>query len=132
VNTIHVVGAAIIHDDRCLVAQRGTQQSLAGKWEFPGGKIEPGELPHEALRREIEEELGVVIAVGPELGMGDVVLGNHRIVLDVYAATVVDGQIEPREHSRVVWATADELSAFDWAPADVPIVAHVASWLRSR
>lgn len=129
-DTIHVVGAAIRRDDRCLVAQRGPQQSLAGKWEFPGGKIEPGELPEAALKREIEEELGLAIAVGHALGNAEVIAGGRRVVLEVYAATVVAGTIELREHAQAAWARADELDAFDWAEADVPIVPSVAAWLR--
>jgi 8-oxo-dGTP diphosphatase len=130
VKTIQVVGAAIAQDGRCLVAQRGPSQNLAGKWEFPGGKIEAGESPQAALRREIFEELGLTIAVGHSLGQGEVVSTGRRIVLEVYTAALEAGSVELREHAQVVWATATELSNFDWAEADVPIVASVARWLR--
>lgn len=128
-DVIRVVGAAIVQGDRCLVAQRGPSQSLAGKWEFPGGKIEAAESPQAALRREIFEELGVVIAVGHALGTGQVVSNGRRVVLEVFAASIESGAIELREHSQVIWAAASELVGFDWAEADVPIVEPVAQWM---
>jgi 8-oxo-dGTP diphosphatase len=131
-DTIHVVGAAICRDGLCLVAQRGPKQSLAGKWEFPGGKIEPGESPQVALVREIEEELGLAIHVGHALGSGEVAVNGRKVVLDVYAATVLAGELELLEHAQVVWARPEELAGFDWAEADVPSVDPVAAWLRGR
>ncbi len=127
---IHVVGAAIVAEGRCLIAQRGPQQKLAGKWEFPGGKIEPGESSPVALAREIQEELGFTIAVGALLGTADVVTELGRIVLQVYAATIVDGSLRVAEHAQVEWVAADALAGFDWAEADVPLIAPVADWLK--
>jgi 8-oxo-dGTP diphosphatase len=129
--TIHVVGAAIVQAGRCLVAQRGPNQNLAGKWEFPGGKVEPGESPDVALAREIQEELGLEILVGQKLGRGVVTSSASQVVLDVYRAAVLAGEIDLREHAQTRWVSAAELDGFDWAEADVPIVAPVASWLRS-
>jgi 8-oxo-dGTP diphosphatase len=128
--TIHVVGAAIAHGRKCLVAQRGPSMSLAGKWEFPGGKVEADESPPAALAREIFEELGVVVSVGELLGTGTANVGTRVVELDVYEATMVKGTIVLREHSEVRWASADELLGFDWAEADVPSVPKVAEWLR--
>lgn len=68
---LHVVGAAIIEHGRCLVAQRRPEMALAGLWEFPGGKVELSELPQSALEREIREELGLAIDVGPWIGRGE-------------------------------------------------------------
>ena len=104
--------------------------SLAGKWEFPGGKVEVGESPAAALAREIQEELGVVILVGELLGTGTANAGTKIIRLDVYGARMVSGSVVLREHSEVRWATPDELLDFDWAEADVPSVPQVAEWLR--
>lgn len=104
--------------------------SLAGKWEFPGGKVEADESAPDALAREIFEELGVVIVVGALLGTGTANVGTKVVRLDVYAATLVSGSIVLREHSEVRWATADELNDFDWSEADVPSLPKVTEWLR--
>ncbi len=128
--TVHVVAAAIIQGGRCLVAQRGEGMSLAGKWEFPGGKVEPGESASAALAREILEELGLEVLVGTKLATGTEVTSTRTIVLDVYAATIVGGSLAVREHAQVVWAESEELDSFDWAQADVPCVEPVRSWMR--
>jgi 8-oxo-dGTP diphosphatase len=128
--TTHVVGAAIARGKKCLVARRGPSMSLAGKWEFPGGKVEVGEAAPAALAREIHEELGVVILVGELLGTGAANVGTRVVRLDVYGAAIVSGTIVLREHAEVRWADADELLHFDWAEADVPSVPKVAEWLR--
>jgi 8-oxo-dGTP diphosphatase len=104
--------------------------SLAGKWEFAGGKVEPGEPPAAALVREIAEELGLQIEVAQLLGSGSAAVGHHLINLDVYAATITDGTLSLREHAQVAWASADDLPHFDWAEADIPCLPHVQEWLR--
>ena len=105
--------------------------SLTGKWEFPGGKVEPGEPPAAALAREIAEELGLEIEVAQLLASGTATVGPRLIALDIYAATMISGTIALREHAEVTWATADELAHFDWAEADIPCVPHVQNWLRA-
>ena len=129
---LYVVGAAITQDNRCLIAQRGPQMTLAGKWEFPGGKVEPNESAPTALVREIAEELDLQITVTDLLATGTATIGPRVITLDVYAATITAGIVALREHSQIAWATADELPNFDWAEADVPCLASVAAWLRGR
>jgi 8-oxo-dGTP diphosphatase len=130
VTTIHVVGAALFRDQRCLVAQRSASMLLPGKWEFPGGKVEPGEAPEAALAREIHEELGLHVQVGPFLARGTASAKDQRpIALDVYAAHIVTGTLVLREHAQVQWASADELSGFDWAEADIPIFPAVRAHL---
>src|SRR5687768_3267985 len=90
VTTIHVVGAAIIRDHRCLITQRSPTMPLPLKWEFPGGKVEPNEAPEAALAREIHEELGLTIQVGPFLARGTAPASNNRLIsLDVYAAHIL-------------------------------------------
>lgn len=126
---VHVVGAAIARERKCLVAQRGPAMSLPGKWEFPGGKVEPGEAPEVALKREIAEELGLEIVVAQRLGTGTARAGGRLITLDVYGASVASGVLTLREHARAAWAGADELMRFDWADADIPCVAPVQEWL---
>ena len=131
--TVHVVGAAIVADGQCLVARRGPSMPLAGKWEFPGGKVEPGESIADALVREIAEELAITVAVGPWLGRGTAeIVKAHRIVrvvLDVHEAYWRAGSLTPAEHDRISWCTPETLPALDWAEADIPIVPRVAARL---
>ena len=125
---LQVVGAAIIDDASCLAVRRSAAMSTPDQWEFPGGKVEPGESPATALRREIQEELGLEIEVGELLGSGSAVQGDRRILLDVYLATRTAGTLELREHSQHRWLTAATLGEVDWAAADLPIL----SGLRAR
>jgi 8-oxo-dGTP diphosphatase len=104
--------------------------SLAGKWEFPGGKVEYGEPPAVALAREIAEELGLEIEVAQLLGSSAATVGHHVINLDVYSATIVSGTVALREHAQIRWASADDLPHFDWAEADIPCLPQVQDWLR--
>jgi 8-oxo-dGTP diphosphatase len=125
-----IVGAAIIAGGRVLAAERAEPPEMAGKWEFPGGKVEPGEDELAALVRECEEELGVAIEVGGRVGE-DIVLGHGRAILRVYAARLVNGaQPRPIEHAELRWLAVDELDSVAWLPADAPIVAALVPLLR--
>ncbi|MDG4767786.1 (deoxy)nucleoside triphosphate pyrophosphohydrolase [Solwaraspora sp. WMMD406] len=118
-----VVGAAILLDGRVLACARSHPPEVAGKWEFPGGKVEDGESEHEALIRECREELGVTVAVGDRVG-ADVPLARGWSVLRVYQARLRgDGRPQAFEHAALRWLSADELDDVTWLPADVPIVA---------
>jgi 8-oxo-dGTP diphosphatase len=124
-----IVGAAIIANDRVLACARSAPPQMAGRWEFAGGKVEPGETEIEALVRECEEELGVRIEIGPRVGR-DVRLGHGRAVLKVYLATLANGDVpQPLEHSELRWLAHDELDSVEWLPADAPIVAALRSVL---
>jgi 8-oxo-dGTP diphosphatase len=117
------VVAAIIKDkDKILIAQRNSKDHLAGKWEFPGGKIEPGETPEECLVREIREELRIDVEIGSFYD--DNVYGSkdQAIHLLFYWAEVMNGKITAIVHDDVKWITTKELARFDFAPADIPIV----------
>jgi 8-oxo-dGTP diphosphatase len=104
--------------------------TLAGKWEFPGGKVEPEEAPRGALARELQEELSVDIEVGALLATGTApITASKHVRLEVYAARIVAGEPRASEHARITWAAAEELAAFDWAEADVPCVPAVARFL---
>ena len=129
--TIHVVGAAIIEGSKCLVAQRGPGSSLAGKWEFPGGKPEEGETPEAALARELFEELHANVWIGEWVGRGESQVGNARIVLDVYLGEINNGgDLHANEHSELRWVDVRGLAELDWPDADVPIVPLVQALMR--
>ena len=118
-----VVGAAIIEGGRVLACERSAPPQVAGRWELPGGKVEPGEAETDALARECAEELGVRVAVGARVGR-DVRMAHGRSVLRVYAARLLHGdQPKALEHAELRWLSAAELDSVDWLPADVPIVA---------
>ena len=131
---VHVVGAAIIQDGRCLAAQRSATMPLPLKWEFPGGKIEVEEDAPSALRREIREELGIAIEVDELLGRGTSDDGGRRIVLDVYLArlTEPDDRIVLAEHVAWGWFSAGEIAGLDWAAADIPVLPALAQHLTNR
>jgi len=100
--------------------------SLPGMWEFPGGKIEPGESPQEALCRELEEELKCVVDVGDHVQTTAHEYDFAIVNLSTYFCSLVTGAPELTEHSEVRWLPADELMTLDWAPADIPAVEQVA------
>ncbi len=118
---IVVVGAVIVRDGLVLCARRGPG-AAAGLWEFPGGKVEPGEDPRAALVREIAEELACAIQVGDELTTTRHEAGAAPVVLTTYWAVLVAGEPEPVEHVGLVWLPPDRLHDLDWAPADLPTV----------
>ena len=118
-----IVGAAIVVDGRVLACERADPPETAGGWEFPGGKAEPGESDADALVRECEEELGVQIEVGEQVG-SDVPLAGGAALLRVYLARLIgDARPRPLEHSALRWLAASELDDVDWLPGDAPIVA---------
>lgn len=118
-----IVGAAIIRDGRVLACARSAPPEVAGMWEFPGGKVEPGESEPEALARECVEELAVRVEIGDRVGR-DVKMAHGRSVLKVYAARLLgDAEPQPLEHSGLRWLSAAELDSVTWLPADAPIVA---------
>lgn len=116
-------------DGRVLACERSRPPETAGWWEFPGGKVEPGESAEAALARECAEELGVRVEVGARVGT-DVPLPNGRAVLRVFTVRLLDGALpRPLEHAALRWLGADELDSVPWLPADRPIVAALAGLL---
>ncbi len=97
-------------------------------WEFPGGKVDPGETEQEALIRECIEELGVRIEVFDRIG-DDIPLTHGRAVLKVWTARLLDGVPYPHEHGELRWLAADELDSVPWLPADAPIVTALRAYL---
>ncbi len=125
-----IVGAAIVRDGLVLACERAAPPEVAGRWEFPGGKVDPGEADEAALIRECEEELGVTIKVGERVGT-DVPLGTRTAVLRVWQATLVAGEPTPLEHASLRWVAPEDLLDLDWLPADLPIVTDLARSLGS-
>jgi 8-oxo-dGTP diphosphatase len=124
-----IVAAIIVMDGRVLACERSAPPEVAGRWEFPGGKVEPGESDAAALARECAEELGVRVRVGARVGP-DVPLAHGRAVLRVFRVELLDGGV-PRalEHAAMRWLGADELMSVPWLPADAPIVAELPALL---
>ncbi|HJQ07029.1 MAG TPA: (deoxy)nucleoside triphosphate pyrophosphohydrolase [Nocardioides sp.] len=118
---IEVVGAVIVEDGKILCAQRGTG-ALAGMWEFPGGKLEPGETHHDALVREIAEEIHCEIAIGSLVTTTRHEYDAGVLTLTTYYCTLVAGSPVLTEHSELAWLAPADLDRLDWAPADLPAV----------
>ena len=127
--TVLVVAAALIDTDgRVLIAQRPEGKALAGLWEFPGGKIEPGERPEQALIRELHEELGIDVNAAC---LAPFVFTSHaydsfHLLMPLYLLRRWSGTVQRREHAALKWVKPDQLRDYPMPPADEPLVA----WLR--
>ncbi|WP_240617401.1 (deoxy)nucleoside triphosphate pyrophosphohydrolase [Nocardioides speluncae] len=124
-----VVGAAIIRDGSVLAARRTAPAEAAGRWEFPGGKVEAGESPEAALVREIGEELGCRIEVTGWLGGSVPIRDTHE--LRVATARLLDGEPVPHEHDAVRWLGPEELDDVDWLGPDRPFLPELGGLLLS-
>ncbi len=124
-----VAAAALIDaDGRVLIAQRPEGKQLAGLWEFPGGKVEPGERPEDALIRELREELGIEVT---EACLAPFVFASHayesfHLLMPLYLCRRWSGTVTAHEHAALKWVRPNRLSDFPMPPADAPLVA----WLR--
>jgi 8-oxo-dGTP diphosphatase len=128
VELVRVVGAAVLRDGRVLASRRTEPPRLAGLWEFPGGKVEPGEADGEALVRELREELRVEVEVGDRLGE-DLPIGATA-VLRVYLCGLVSGEPALVDHDEHRWLGADDLLDVPWIPVDLPLVEQLRGLLR--
>ncbi len=145
----HVVAAAIVDDltfpRRVLAARRTSPEALAGQWEFPGGKVEPGESLRDALGREIREELGVSLALGTEIGNPagpEAITGSRsdsirawpissRLDLRLFTAELREG--EPTTagvHDELRWVSPDDWHEIPWLGPDLPMLVELAEWMR--
>ena len=123
-----VVAALIVKDGKMLVCQRTRHQTMPLKWEFPGGKIEEGEQPRDALRRELDEELGIVATIGDELARIQHEYPNGGMVeLRFYVVRAYLGEIENRIFRDIQWAAPPELPKFDFLEADLTLVKDLAA-----
>lgn len=127
--TINVV-AAIIHDgDKIFATQRGYGEFKDG-WEFPGGKIEPGETPQQALVREIREELDSEIAVGDYLTTIEYDYPTFHLSMQCFWCTIADGTPVLKEHEAARWLEVENLDCIDWLPADLSIIGLIKAVLK--
>jgi 8-oxo-dGTP diphosphatase len=121
--TVHVVGAAIVDDGRVLAARRRRD----GRWEFPGGKVEDGETPQAAVRRECREELAVDVVVGRNLAEAH----QAGLTLTVYEATLSEGRpVAGPDHDELRWLDAADITDLDWLDLDRQLLGLVAAVLR--
>jgi 8-oxo-dGTP diphosphatase len=123
-----VVAALIVKDGKLLVCQRTRHQTMPLKWEFPGGKIEEGEQPRDALRRELEEELGIVATIGNEIARIQHEYPNGGMVeLRFYEVRQYSPEIENRIFRDVQWSEPKNLPTFDFLEADLTLVRDLAA-----
>jgi 8-oxo-dGTP diphosphatase len=127
VERVAVVGGAIVRDGRVLASRRTEPPRLAGLWEFPGGKVEPGESDEQALARELAEELRVSVEVGGRLG--DDLLIGETAVLRVYLCALLGGEPALVDHDAHRWLAPHELLDVPWIPVDLPLVERLRALL---
>ena len=126
--TIEVVAAIIIKDGQVFATQRGYGE-WQGWWEFPGGKIEPGEAPEAALVREIREELNAEIAVGNLLQTIDWDYPTFHLTMQCYLCTLTSDNLHLNEHTASAWLTKETLATVKWLPADIILLDAIAKLL---
>ena len=128
--TIEVVAAIIIRDGQVFATQRGYGE-WKGWWEFPGGKIEPGEGPGEALVREIREELNAEISVGELVDVVEWDYPTFHLTMHCFLCTLISGTLCLNEHEAAAWLTADTLRSLQWLPADVILLDKISGYLKT-
>ena len=119
--TIRVVAAVIRSEDKIFATARGYGE-FKGQWEFPGGKIEPGETPQEALVREIQEELDVKTEVGDLIDTIEYDYSSFHLSMDCFWCNVTEGERKLKEAEDARWLSKDELYSVDWLPADMELI----------
>ena len=123
--------ALIDTDGRVLIAQRPEGRSMAGLWEFPGGKVEQGERPEEALIRELREELGIVVK---EACLAPLTFASHtyddfQLLMPLYVCRRWEGMVTPLEGQQLTWARPAKLKDYPMPPADLPLISHLMALL---
>ena len=129
--TIRVVAAIIIDEDKIFATQRGYGE-FKGGWEFPGGKIEAGETPQEALVREIKEELDMEIEVGELLDTVEYDYPTFHLSMDCFVSSIVAGKPVLKEHAAAKWLTKENLDSVDWLPADIGLISSIEELLAKK
>jgi len=132
VNLLLVAAAALVDvDGRVLICQRPEGKHLAGLWEFPGGKLEPGETPEACLIRELNEELGIEVnsaCLAPFVFASQAYAGGH-LLMPLYLCRRWDGLVQRREHQALAWVEPMKLANYPMPPADAPLVAYLRDFL---
>jgi 8-oxo-dGTP diphosphatase len=132
VRLVLVAACALIDaDGRVLLAQRPSGKSMAGLWEFPGGKVDPGESPEASLDRELNEELGIVV---PETCLAPLSFASHRyadfhLLMPLYVCRRWEGIVRAREAQQLAWVRPGRLRDYPMPPADAPLIAHLVALL---
>jgi 8-oxo-dGTP diphosphatase len=122
------VTAAILRDgSRILLTRRSQDQKQAGCWEFPGGKVEPGETPQEALARELQEELALTCSIGNKITESQYSYDHGCFIIMAYEAKIISGAIKLTVHDKAEWVEADMLTTYNLSPADIPIAEKLTS-----
>jgi 8-oxo-dGTP diphosphatase len=129
--TIRVTAAVIRKGDRVFATARG-YGDYKGGWEFPGGKIEPGETPREALAREIREELDTDILVGDFIETIEYDYPSFHLSMDCFWCSIRSGSLTLREAEAARWLTADSLDSVNWLPADRSLIGKIRQGLKDR
>lgn len=125
---MRVVAALILREDRILICQRTPQQAMPLRWEFPGGKAEPGEALEAALRRELEEELGILAEIGPEFAvLRHEYPGGPSVELHFFFVATFVGRLQNRIFHDLRWVTREEMPAYEFLEADVALVRDLAA-----
>jgi len=127
-----VAAAALIDcDNRVLLAQRPPGKSMAGLWEFPGGKIEAGETPEQALRRELAEELGIDVCPSclSPFSFASHTYDNFHLLMPLFLIRQWDGEVEPREGQSITWVRSAKLMTYPMPPADLPLIPQLMDYL---
>ena len=128
--TVRVVAAVIRDGDRVFATQRGYGE-YKDWWEFPGGKIEAGEQPQDALVREIREELDTEISVGDLITTVEYDYPDFHLSMDCFWASVISGNLLLREHEAARWISLNEMDELDWLPADVIVTERIRQVLKN-
>ena len=127
---VKVVAAIIIHENKIFATQRGYGEFKDG-WEFPGGKIEPGETPQEALVREIKEELDIEIEVKDFLETVEYDYPEFHLSMDCFFCVIRSGELVLKEHEAAKWLTVETLDSVDWLPADQGLIEGIRAYLKN-
>lgn len=127
--TVRVVAAIIIENDKVFATQRGYGEFKDG-WEFPGGKIEPGETPEEAIVREIREELDTEVEVIELLDTVEYDYPNFHLSMGCFICKIKSGDLVLKEHEAAKWLTKDTLGSVEWLPADMGLVREIEKYLK--